>query len=115
MTGPNLADLELLEAAAKAAGIEFWSRGACGLLIASDSPDRSDYCWSPLADDGDALRLAVKRQLRIDHTPHAVHVGTCGDDGEDLASEPVHQRGPTRESATRRAIVRAAVAMERQR
>ena len=44
-------DKELLELAAKAAGIK---------------PDSWDDCgWSPLSDDGDALRLAVKLGISL--------------------------------------------------
>lgn len=62
-------DQELLEAAAKAAGIDaafhpepgdegMWLKGA-------RSPDNSKY-WNPLNDDGDALRLAVSLGMNID-------------------------------------------------
>jgi hypothetical protein len=48
---------ELLELAAKAAGItlgEYWTP-----YLGS----HHDHCWNPLTDDGDALRLAVKLNL----------------------------------------------------
>lgn len=58
-----MTDRELLELAAKAADIDW-----CAY-----HPDRVDNCslclqpngriWNPLADDGDALRLAVKLEL----------------------------------------------------
>lgn len=58
-------DRELLELAAKAAGIqgkysetigEDWGRyaGKPGIAIGGGQ------CWNPLSDDGDAMRLAVK-------------------------------------------------------
>ena len=55
-------DKELLELAAKAAGIE--ATGYCAKLgiqyvNGSDDSPFTDY-WNPLNDDGDALRLAVK-------------------------------------------------------
>ena len=88
-------DRELLELAAKAAGIEvewsditgcFWSDG--------DS-------WVPLTDDGDALRLAVKLGLcvRIDN-----RVGFSWVKGFEGSTS--HDNDPY--AATRRAIVRAA-------
>ena len=61
-------DRELLEAAAKAAGIEVEFR------VFSDSSficfQKGGNCfhdeWNPLEDDGDALRLAVKLLFEID-------------------------------------------------
>jgi hypothetical protein len=54
-------DRELLELAAKAAGIEYG--------VIHDEPrikfDAGWTPWNPLTDDGDALRLAVKRQLNF--------------------------------------------------
>lgn len=66
-------DRELLELAAKAAGIE----GGWGPVfkIGDDEVDVSDIwfldapetgsIWDPLTDDGDALRLAVKLHLSL--------------------------------------------------
>lgn len=54
-------DRELLELAAKAAGMTIVARredGALGL-------DEICSWWNPLADDGDALRLAVKLRISI--------------------------------------------------
>jgi hypothetical protein len=54
-----MTDRELLELAAKAAGMEYsdlqWSEY-----------DEEYVTWNPLVDDGDALRLAVKLQFKID-------------------------------------------------
>ena len=57
--GEEMTDRELLEMAAKAAGIEFdgeWSE-----------TDRMSFSgggfWNPLTDDGDALRLAAKLKI----------------------------------------------------
>ena len=61
-------DRELLELAAKAAGMNVsWDHydpdycaGAEGMFLNGErSPDNSKY-WNPLTNDGDALRLAVK-------------------------------------------------------
>lgn len=93
-------DRELLEQAAKAAGIEWASTGegfADGYWKFSDG--KTQAWWNPLTDDGDALRLAVKLGLWIHIGKYHVAVeGTrieenCGDDPY---------------AATRRAIVRAA-------
>lgn len=62
-----MTDRELLEMAAKAAGLSV--QGAAKYPATYGLSIRSDGCaygydWNPLTDDGDALRLAVK--LRID-------------------------------------------------
>lgn len=109
-------DRELLELAAKAAGIEYcWvvrfapkSNPIEKLHITKDGETVE---WNPLTDDGDALRLAVKLEL-------LVHIETCyyahamkdniyatehiGNDGKGCIYE-----------STRRAIVRAAAEVGR--
>jgi hypothetical protein len=87
-----MTDKELLELAAKAAGIVGrWDEEA-DCFVPRDGP----IFWNPLTDDGDALRLAVKLGIRIDFQGSSVkaddHVCTALD---------VY-------AATRRAIVRAA-------
>jgi sugar phosphate isomerase/epimerase len=47
MTRDDITDKELLELAAKAGGLAFWSENE----------------WNPLDDDGDALRLAVQLKM----------------------------------------------------
>jgi hypothetical protein len=88
-----MTDRELLEAAAKAAGLTIgaWSDNYGAFMYRGVEPGKS--WWNPLTDDGDALRLAVKclpfytlRYSREDWEK-------CGEDGY---------------AATRRAIVRAA-------
>ena len=86
-----MTDRELLELAAKAAGIK-----------KSDAINRIEFNqWNPLTDDGDALRLAVKLKL-----------GFKSFHGESWAwIKPgnvfIEEHGDHYE-ATRRAIVRAA-------
>ena len=68
-------DRELLELAAKAAGIPYIKpgpeySGIYGLQAGSDNPMRC-CTWNPIADDGDALRLAVK--LGISITPYPIY------------------------------------------
>src|SRR5699024_3981764 len=94
-------DRELLELAAKAAGYERNSAGPIGPCE-----------WNPLEDDGDALRLAVKLgvDLRLPSSPNQVFVQV----GERASVPFVLERidgNPL--SATRRAIVRAAAEMGR--
>jgi len=104
-------DRELLELAAKAAGFGYgeWTRH--GIVFA----DR-DVVWNPLTDDGDALRLAVKIGMRV-----YIYLGG-GDDITVVATDELkgarsfseaHADDPY--AATRRAIVRAAAEIGRQR
>lgn len=97
-------DDELLERAARAAGIEIKHESG-GIFFYNEFDD----VWRPLADDGDALRLAVKLRLIVacDASPFigvsaerhpAIHIVEGEKDGDALAS-------------TRRAIVRAAAAI----
>jgi hypothetical protein len=59
------ADRELLELAAKAAGIDIVLYQADGTPHICDPTGSVSWRWNPLTDDGDALRLAVK--LGIEH------------------------------------------------
>lgn len=123
-------DRELLELAAKAAGIDaawlcladeidehaghlaetegMWLKGARG-------PSNSAY-WNPVADDGDALRLAIVLHIGIrSHGPNhwqlpsrSVAIWSVGDHGGRV--EVAHGDGQEAK-ATRRAIVRAAVSI----
>jgi hypothetical protein len=92
----EMTDKELLELAAKAAGIEYdFCRpelGGCQIR----KPFVSGF-WNPLTDDSDALRLAVKLKLNV--------LNGVAQDGEgriivDQSEDPY--------AATRRAITRAA-------
>ena len=102
-----MSDKELLELAAKAAGfdaiIEMYGLNDIGepLLDANDPPT----VWNPLTDDGDALRLAVKLNIAsaVDETAASAmvsldEVSWC--DLKEVSNDPY--------AATRRAIVRAA-------
>jgi hypothetical protein len=95
-----MTDRELLELAAKAAGIEYnfiCPDGAhCG-----DMNTMQDRFWNPLEDDGDAFRLAVTLEIDFVHcfgNHTAVAENTSG-----YAAE-----GPDPYSAARRAIVSVA-------
>ena len=97
-----MTDRELLENAAKAAGIPpalYETRN--GMVW---EPDKKVWrrAWNPLTDDGDALRLAVKLQMSLDTglgQSLAISLG-----GKDCVEQ--HAGDPL--AATRRAIVRAA-------
>ena len=90
-------DRELLELAAKAAGIASDGLGGCYDI------DREKK-WNPLQDDGDALRLAVLLELNIDICSDCTCVAGWPYLLEDL--EELH--GHDRYASTRRTIVLAA-------
>ena len=104
-------DRELLELAAKAAGIAFeFCRPELGGCLAGGR------WWDPLTDDGDALRLAVKLRLQIRMLDKCVFVETDPETllGQSSVSElEMYGRDPDPYSATRRAIVRAAAEIGR--
>ena len=119
-------DRELLELAAKSAGIEIVGlvdKMICqpdhrtgGFIVRNDRG--GDSCWNPITDDGDALRLAVKLVLDIefvwDDVPEeaaiaCVRVTAIGGEAcvfEELGFDP--------SASTRRAIVRAAAEIGRE-
>ena len=99
-------DRELLEMAAKAAGVLASPDGEYGWrgLKLENGPN---HYWNPLADDGDALRLAVK--IGISKTL-LLEVGCGGVDCEFQrgAAQAFYSHDGDPYAATRRAIVRAA-------
>lgn len=102
-------DRELLELAAKAAGLEYhWVKVDGGSLMQASEPgSRSEESWNPLTVDGDALRLAVKLNLWLHVEEYGAAARRAG--GAWLGCE-AHLHGGI-EAATRRAIVRAAAAI----
>jgi hypothetical protein len=125
----DMTDRELLELAAKAAGMQVllegvkWPREEVGWFFnqVGDHPpalyDRSGPSlqrWAPLTDDGDALRLAVKLNLTVQFPwedkcrfTKETHVWSAAD-------APVQEpHGADAAEATRRAIVRAAAEIGR--
>ena len=113
-------DREMLEFAAKAAGIG----GGRQFVRGRDTPicyrDVGGRVWNPINDDGDALRLMVKLDLsslvifpsaggkrREFWTPNSGH-----DNGNAATTEAEYAADPL--AATRRAIVRAAAEIGRQ-
>jgi hypothetical protein len=104
-------DRELLEAAAKAAGVPLRVVGANPGLYAlypeTDGVDRMRCMqqWNPLTDDGDALRLAVALWIDVLHFGGATIQARAGEG--PIATEYVNI-GAAPYAATRRAIVRAA-------
>jgi hypothetical protein len=107
-------DRELLELAAKAATMDVEPlAGSLAILWHMTAPDEGQ-AWNPLADDGDALRLAGRLRLSImrTHGRHEVQVsaddGGGGGGGEYCAAFALEPDGDDPYAATRRAIVRAA-------
>jgi hypothetical protein len=107
-------DRELLELAAKAAGIRHIEYandydGSRGLVLC-DEHGRHTRDWAPLTDEGDALRLAIRLGLDIElhgcmrPLPFACAVFDCE---KGLAVEQEAVDG-NRYTAACRAIVRAA-------
>jgi hypothetical protein len=97
-----MTDRELLELAAKAARIkcEFVGEAFIGKGLGDDG---RDWPWSPLTDDGDALRLAVKLGIGVIH-----HQGWGQVFHPSLEDRMDFRYGDDAHAATRRAIVMAA-------
>lgn len=118
-------DRHLLELAAKAAGyaIDDWPRNGSTWCWAypegsttDDDGDLPIFKWNPLADDGDALRLAVKLNLIVGAYGTYASVGETFDkprlstNGAEFVCGH-HETSGDPLSATRRAIVLAAAAI----
>lgn len=111
-----MTDRELLELAAKAAGIEFG--------VIHDTPrmkcDAGWTPWDPRADDGDALRLFCSLPwMCIETSDLAVTVRERGNPDEPsrvylMWTEWLYEHKGDSAAATRRAIVRAAAEIGRQ-
>ncbi len=102
-------DRELLELAAKAAGLT----DTTYFEMSGDEPAlhvKSYGLWDPLGDDGDALRLANKLGLCVSHWSRHVppDVMVVYPTGADSGSNLTEEYGADPDAATRRAIVRAA-------
>jgi hypothetical protein len=105
----DMNDRELIEAAAKAAGITVlppsrWTVGQeqFGLWIQVGEHRTAVVWWNPLTDNGDALRLAVRLNIPVYPYDDETSTGTVG---------VVAKNWGSKEANTRRAIVRAAAAM----
>ena len=105
-----MTDRELLELAAKAAGIEYNDRYGKGLWLGEFYSGKE---WNPLTDDGDALRLAVNLGLVIE-IGYAARGFLVVRTNTDNWKEFREAWGNDPYEATRRAIVRAAAAIGEQ-
>lgn len=107
-------DRELLEAAARAAGINVpknlnsWLTydDKCGFQWWNMDGTKTEKTFDPLNDDGDALRLVVKLGISMD-TALGQTMAIIPIHGKDCVE--LHSNDPY--AATRRAIVRAAAVM----
>ena len=119
-----MTDRELLELAAKAAGIEVWfprmngGRNPDGsrIILEPCHTEQNGFVeeWNPLDNDGDALRLAVKLGLDLElHGCNSKHpYAGAFDRVHNIAEEEQPDSGDPY-AATRRAIVRAAAEIGR--
>ena len=107
-----MTDRELLELAAKAAGLTVIREHVWGndfFLIVK--MEEKEGLWNPLAIDGDALRLAMKLRLYVyvGSMRTAVSSWSLGMEPEDAVKEDFSDSTDEAvATATRRAIVRAA-------
>ena len=93
---------KMLELAAKAAGIASDGLGWCYDI-------QRNCAWNPLANDGDALRLAVKLNLAVGVAPIEENVTAFSDNGVQVWEKFEGDKC----AATRRAIVRVAAEIGR--
>lgn len=112
-------DRELLELAAKAAGLEIdkspcngGGRGNTGFDVMGNAVlDWHDMTrWNPLTDDADAFRLAMKLDLKMHHgyTRNSVGPAAFAGDGEQFCIESHEDYADGKCGAMRRAITRYA-------
>ena len=129
-----MTDRELLELAAKAAGVDWIPASSdvgkqgelkfgLWLNIQHEPTEATRRRFNPLNDDGDAFRLAVKLRIDIDHgspldNSRYVCASCCGiemvRDAVRAVEEFEDDVGVQRAYATRRAIVRAAAELAKQ-
>lgn len=105
-----MTDKELLEKAAKAAGMVGYKYCESWKAIAQhDHGGFFGESWNPLTDDGDALRLAVKcgiNPIQCIDSVDAMHFDSC-----IVETEMFEDHDGDVMAATRLAITRAAAAM----
>ena len=107
-----MTDREMLELAARAAGLKEFTEINGRFAVRTRFTGMQDWSpWNPLTDDGDALRLAVYLEFEIDITSTGVAVRTrCG-----LKVLVNKTEEPDLCAAARLAITRAAAEIGRQK
>ena len=116
-----MTDKELLELAAKAAGLEIHSYDPISNRIYTPRSlpmleGSYLHTWNPLTDDGDALRLAVKLRIDFyvgDDDGVATYAGYFDPALNNRQRFAIERHGDDPYAATRRAIVRAAAEIGR--
>ena len=98
-------DRELLELAAKAAGIE-----DTGVVADGIAHRFGGGYWNPLTDDGDALRLATTLRLNIEYMDGTDSVAARHDEAAESGAYAVEALD---DFGVRRAIARAAAQIGR--
>lgn len=113
-------DRELLELAAKAAGIEAQYSDNFGDFSIVEPYSMGEQRWNPLTDDGDAFRLAVSLSLVIRHSANRMEAYLMGYPSKKASElfhydpdRPAHDQ-PQQQASARRAIVLAASKMASQ-
>lgn len=107
-------DRELLELAAKAAGydVRWHEKWNCFVhtkpfnICNPPTLAGNREIWSPLSDDGDALRLAIDLQIHL--ARYDSYSSACALGHSDNEKTEWHSQHVCKYAATRRAIVRAA-------
>ena len=112
-----MTDRELLELAAKAAGLNVKAQSVnaddrwLGFIVGEKHTKERKF-WNPLIDDGDALRLAVKLRMDLLFDDKTIEVNaTYHPNDETIFPWAWESIEPDVYAATRRAIVRAAAAI----
>jgi hypothetical protein len=113
-----MTDRELLEFAAKAAGLEFdrsphngGGSGNTGFDMMGNAvlDWHNNTIWNPLTDDGDALRLAVKLRIKFRYSEVLGQGLACTGRSPDFEAQAnIEDFGRDEVACVRRAIVRAA-------
>ena len=108
-----MTDKQLLELAARACGIKLNWHNGYSVDVTGWHPMNNIHGakeWNPLIDDGDALRIAVKLSMGISIPLANKRTDVCTF-GRPTANQ-IEGHGSDPCAATRRAIVRAAAAIE---
>ena len=103
-------DRELLELAAKAAGMNTREFATNSITRWHWRDDGTHTAWNPLTDDGDALRLAVKLGIGVQSYRYLKYSVATAEGSMWSVRETVHHE-ECETAATRRAITRAAAAI----
>ncbi len=112
-------DRELLELAARAAGIKYkWEKEGYAYGDVGIVPEGWRRCWNPLNDNDDVVELSIALRISIEHNVLILANGGYGitawielPDGEIIEHDELYGNDPA--AATRRAIVIVAAKLGR--